>query len=745
MSESGIIGALRVTLGLDSSKFETGVGRAERKAKQVEGTLKGSFGRIGGYGKAMVSGLAVGFIGDQLFQLAKGGLEYASSLGEVAKQVGVTSRTLQEYRYAATQVGISQEEMDKGLAKLTRTIGEAALGASGPAKAFATLGINIRDANGQIKEAGDLMPEIAERLKSVGSEAERQALLVDLFGKSGQKMATLMEGGAKGVEGLRKEAQELGVVLSDKDIANADKTADKITALQQALKIKVSAVVAENAEAIAGLVNKVLELVVALGKLAKRWDESNLLNKKKDFAAAYIDKMPNFTTKQKAEMKALANDKLDANAGRAPDGKGSSFFGGLVKIQKVKSNALSGSTKFLGTATSAVPRLDADGLLGPPMARFALTLTHSHATVQDIANAAAPTAAALSAFAERVAQDELELRKLNAELIDDKAALAQIEKDEIDLRSKALIRDIQADKELSDAEKAKLVTVQQQTAQAQKTLVDAAERDRLSDLEKDRVEESLALAQQKAQLAEAGIADARATLELENQFAQTARARFYIQLQILQLDYEEEKARIETAIAAGQVADAVTARANLEKRHVLRVQGLTKSYESDLQQQQSAIINSYTSVLNSVTSFAGNVKKGGFWNILQGAVGVFSSLAQGGFLGGLGIKPQGGTPGFARGGSMILGGRGGLDRNMLSLNGTPLARVSRGERMDIVPAGGQAAGQGLRIQVVKGDMFDVIVDHRADQRVATHAPAIAGAGASIAQTGMIKRARKRLA
>ncbi len=72
--------------------------------------------------------------------------------------------------------------------------------------------------------------------------------------------------------------------------------------------------------------------------------------------------------------------------------------------------------------------------------------------------------------------------------------------------------------------------------------------------------------------------------------------------------------------------------------------------------------------------------------------------AGGGGLGGLvssfvGSIFGGGTPGFARGGSMVLGGRGGTDNNLLSLNGRPLARVSSGETMSISPNQRLGAGQ----------------------------------------------------
>ena len=54
---------------------------------------------------------------------------------------GVSTKALQEYRFAATQVGLSSDEMDAALSKLTRTIGEADAGAKTQAAAFAKLGI----------------------------------------------------------------------------------------------------------------------------------------------------------------------------------------------------------------------------------------------------------------------------------------------------------------------------------------------------------------------------------------------------------------------------------------------------------------------------------------------------------------------------------------------------------------------------------------------------------------------------
>lgn len=63
-----------------------------------------------------------------------------------------------------------------------------------------------------------------------------------------------------------------------------------------------------------------------------------------------------------------------------------------------------------------------------------------------------------------------------------------------------------------------------------------------------------------------------------------------------------------------------------------------------------------------------------------------------------------GASGFANGGAMRIGGRGGTDQNVLSLNGRPLARVSRGETLNVVPARAKSAGGPM---VVSSPQFDL--------------------------------------
>jgi hypothetical protein len=93
--------------------------------------------------------------------------------------------------------------------------------------------------------------------------------------------------------------------------------------------------------------------------------------------------------------------------------------------------------------------------------------------------------------------------------------------------------------------------------------------------------------------------------------------------------------------------------------------------------------------------------KGGVINLAGSIPSFASSLGSGG--GGVvdltGAQFASSFPHFARGGSMVLKGNMGLDRNLLSLNGVPMANVSYGERIDISPHANSDGPDGRRAPV----------------------------------------------
>src|SRR5690349_17863108 len=134
-----LIGALRVTLGLDTAAFEKNAKNATGSVSRLEGAMTRAANFIGGAfaASAVIDGI------NKFREATRAATDAVGGLGEAAQQVGVTTDALQEYRYIATQVGVSNQEMDQGLAQLTKRLGEAAQGSKAPADALRLLGLSL--------------------------------------------------------------------------------------------------------------------------------------------------------------------------------------------------------------------------------------------------------------------------------------------------------------------------------------------------------------------------------------------------------------------------------------------------------------------------------------------------------------------------------------------------------------------------------------------------------------------------
>lgn len=279
-----LIGALRVEASLDSGKFVDGARKIQKESKQTEATVKQSFSGIGAAVKGGIAGFVGAFSVAAFTQLIDSGLRYASSLQTVSAQVGVTTRDLQGFRYAAGQLGVSQQEVDNGLLKLTETLGKVAAGAQAPTKALAAIGLTAKDVANL--DTGAAFRKISDGLEKIPDRAQRAAVEVALFGESGAKLDTLLSGGSDRINELSAAAEQLGIVLSDEQIRKADETANKLDALKTVLQARVAGVVADNADSIYKLADAVANLVAQL---------PNAINQIKSFYANFLTFKANLT------------------------------------------------------------------------------------------------------------------------------------------------------------------------------------------------------------------------------------------------------------------------------------------------------------------------------------------------------------------------------------------------------------------------------------------------------------------
>lgn len=155
-----------------------------------------------------------------LVNMTVGGAEYADNVLTMSAQTGIATDKLQEYMYAAELVDVSTETLTKSMAKNIKSMKSAADGSASYAEAYEQLGVSVVDVNGSLRDSETVYWEAVEALGRIENETERDAIAMQLFGKSAQDLNPLIEAGAERMKELGNAAQEAGYVIND-DMLNA--------------------------------------------------------------------------------------------------------------------------------------------------------------------------------------------------------------------------------------------------------------------------------------------------------------------------------------------------------------------------------------------------------------------------------------------------------------------------------------------------------------------------------------------
>lgn len=217
------------------------LGEKEDQTREKSEKLKSSMSKLWGVmktGTAIVAGVA-GAVGGMLAGVGKmitSSAAAADEIVELSAKTGFSTQELQEMGYIAEQTGTSMETMTKANAKLIQSIGDAGVITSDQAKAFDKLGISLYDADGQLRDSQTIFYEAIDALGKVENETDRGIISNDLFGRSFQELNPLIKEGSEGLNEMRKEANENGIVMSGEATQGLADFNDMLAGLKLGLK-----------------------------------------------------------------------------------------------------------------------------------------------------------------------------------------------------------------------------------------------------------------------------------------------------------------------------------------------------------------------------------------------------------------------------------------------------------------------------------------------------------------------------
>ena len=213
------------------------------------------FSASGAAAVTVVGGL-VGALASSTMDMSK----TADDLLTLSTQTGLTTDQLQEFEYASELVDVSTDTLQGSLVKLTNNMQTAATGTGSAAEAFKTLKVKVADSQGHLKNNYDVFLQTIDALGKMKNETERDALAMDIFGKSATDLNPLIEAGGGKLKELAEQAHEVGYVVDNETLQSFGELDDAM----QKLDKQGDAVKRSFAEALLPIITAFVDVITAI-------------------------------------------------------------------------------------------------------------------------------------------------------------------------------------------------------------------------------------------------------------------------------------------------------------------------------------------------------------------------------------------------------------------------------------------------------------------------------------------------
>jgi len=242
------LGNLVVSLALDHAKFSDGLSKSEHAAKKTAAELERTFGVL----KAGVAGVLGGLGAVGMTGFIKQSIDAADNLNDLSKKTGIAIENLAGLQLVVDKSGTTMEMLGGGVAKLNKTLGEAASGSKSAQTVLRDLGITATDP----MEAFYQLADAFGRFKTEGDKANAMSQVI---GKTWGELAPALAEGGDGLRRMVEEGQRLNPITRE-----MAEQADKFNDAMSRFKAEANGI----GTAIAST------LLPAMNNLLERWNDA---------------------------------------------------------------------------------------------------------------------------------------------------------------------------------------------------------------------------------------------------------------------------------------------------------------------------------------------------------------------------------------------------------------------------------------------------------------------------------------
>lgn len=242
--------------------------RFRHKLKKIAKPLKklgGMFAKFAAIGGAAILGVIL-----IVAKLTSKVVDLGDKFDKMSKRTGIAVESLSAYKHALELSGTSLETFEKGVKRMSTFLLDGERGMKTSTDTLSELGLTMQ-------EMANLTPEqkfekLATAIAAIKDPTKRAALAQKVFGKAGTELLPMLSAGADGINKMKAEAMDLGLVMGSDATKKLADFKDESTRLSGAISGIVNDAVLMFIDTFGAYITKAKDKIVEMRKSGKLYE-----------------------------------------------------------------------------------------------------------------------------------------------------------------------------------------------------------------------------------------------------------------------------------------------------------------------------------------------------------------------------------------------------------------------------------------------------------------------------------------
>jgi lambda family phage tail tape measure protein len=213
-----VVGTLAVKIVGDSSHLDKTLTNSQASLKKF----------------ALATGAVVGAAAVSLGVMVRRTINAMDEMGKASRRIGMSVENLSALKFQADFAGVSMQQLETSVVRLSRTMSQAAQGNKESADIFKRLGVNVLTTNGELRDTHDVMLDVADAFQRMENGALKTAAAQQLFRNT--SIINVLNEGSEGMRRSAQRAEEMGAIMRTESTLAAEQFNDNMTSMGKHLE-----------------------------------------------------------------------------------------------------------------------------------------------------------------------------------------------------------------------------------------------------------------------------------------------------------------------------------------------------------------------------------------------------------------------------------------------------------------------------------------------------------------------------